>query len=114
MLERVRKKAAQFRNHMKDWETLDQRRTVTCSCALFMAYTGERSWKATRDRLQRTYCLSRVDHVRKIRDRKQRTDIGKYFFVNSTIRNWKQTPGRALGLSSLNLRVLETELGKQL
>jgi len=50
------------------------------------------------------YCLSRVDHVRKNRDRKQRTDIGKYSFVNRTITNWNQLPAEAF---------LETELGKQ-
>jgi hypothetical protein len=41
--------------------------------------------------------LSRVDRVRKIRDRKHRTDIGKYSFVNRTIRNWNQLPAEALG-----------------
>jgi len=41
--------------------------------------------------------LSRVDHVQKIRDRKQRMDIGKYSFVNRTIKNWNQLPGEALG-----------------
>jgi hypothetical protein len=35
-------------------------------------------------RLRRPFYLSRVDHVRKIRDRKQRTDIGKYSFVNKS------------------------------
>ena len=33
-----------------------------------------------RDMLRRTYNLSRDDHVRKIRDKKQITDIGKYSF----------------------------------
>jgi len=41
--------------------------------------------------------LSRVDHVRKIRDREQRTNIGKYSFVNRTIKNWDQLPAEALG-----------------
>ena len=45
---------------------------------------------------RRPYSLSRVDHVRKIRDRKQRTDIGKYSFVNRTIKNWNQIPAEAL------------------
>jgi hypothetical protein len=44
--------------------------------------------------------LSRVDHVRKIRDRKQKTDIGKYSFVNRTITNWKQLAAEALGTFS--------------
>jgi len=58
--------------------------------------------------------VGRFDHVRKIRDRKQRTDIGKYYFVNRTIKNWNQLPAEALGLSVVNLKFLETELGKQL
>ena len=33
------------------------------------------------------YYLSTFDHVPKIRDRKQRRDIGNYSFVNSTIKN---------------------------
>jgi len=41
--------------------------------------------------------LSRVDQVRKIRDGKQRTEIGKYSFVNRAIKNWKQLPAEALG-----------------
>jgi len=63
----------------------------------FKVYSGERAWKAVRDRLRRSYYLSRVDHVRKIRDRKQRTDIGKNFFVNRTIKNWNQLTSEALG-----------------
>jgi hypothetical protein len=41
--------------------------------------------------------VSRVDNVQKIRDRKQRTDIRKYSFVNRTIKNWNQLPAEALG-----------------
>jgi hypothetical protein len=36
----------------------------------------------------RTSYLSRGDHGEKIRSRKQRTDIGKYSFVNRTIQLW--------------------------
>jgi len=88
-LDRVQKKAAQFIKHTKDsdWETLAQFRTIARLCAHFKAYSGERAWKAIRDRLRRPYYLSRVDHVWKIRDRKQRTDIGKNSFANRTIKN---------------------------
>jgi len=79
----------------------------------FKAYSGERAWKAIGDRLRRAYYMSRVDHVRKIRDRKQRTEIGKYSFLNKTITNWNQLPAGALGTSLVNIRFLETELGKQ-
>ena len=49
-LDRVQKKAAQFTNYTKDsdWENLVQRRTMARLYALFKAYSGDRSWKATR------------------------------------------------------------------
>ena len=66
-------------------------------CALFKAYSGERAWKAISDRLQRPHYLSRVDHERKIWSRRQRTDIGKYSFVNRTIQLWNQLHSEVLG-----------------
>jgi len=60
---------------------------MTRLCILFKAYSGERTWKAIHDRLQSPYYLSRVDHVQKIRDRKQRMDIRKCSFVNRTNKN---------------------------
>jgi hypothetical protein len=39
----------------------------------------------------------RVDHERKIRGRRQRTDIGKYSFVNRAIQDWNQLPAEVLG-----------------
>jgi hypothetical protein len=65
------------------WDTLAQRREIARICAVFKAYTGERAWKTISDRLQKPYYLSRVDHDRKIRSRKQKTDTGKYSFVNT-------------------------------
>jgi len=98
-LDRVQKKAAKFAHHMSssNWETLASCRKLSRMCALFKAYSGERAWKAIGDRLQRQHCLSRVDHERKIRNRRQRTDIGKYSFVNRTIQHWNQLPAEVLG-----------------
>jgi hypothetical protein len=47
--------------------------------------------------LQRPCYLGRGDHDKKIRSRKQRTDIGKYFFVNRTIPLWNNLPANAFG-----------------
>jgi hypothetical protein len=47
--------------------------------------------------LQRPYSLSKVDHIRKSKDRKQRTDIGKYSFVNRVIQVRNQLPAEVLG-----------------
>jgi hypothetical protein len=72
-------------------------------CALFKAYTGERACEAIGDRLERPCYLSRVDHNRKIRSRKLKTDIGKYFLVNRTIQVWNQLPADVLGNLSCKL-----------
>jgi hypothetical protein len=60
-------------------------------CSL-QAYSGEGAWKAIADSLQWFNYLSKVDHERKIRNRRQRTDIGKYSFVYRTIRLWNRLP----------------------
>jgi len=99
-LDRVQKKAAKFAHHTNspNWETLASRRKLSRKCALFKAYFGERAWKAIGGRLQRPHYLSRVDHERKIRSRRQRTDIGIYSFVNRTIQQWNQLPAEVLGI----------------
>jgi hypothetical protein len=98
-LDRVQKKAAKFAYNMSESnsETLSQRRKLARICALFKAYSGERAWKVIGDRLQRPNYLSRIYHDWKIRNRRQRTDIGKYFFVNRTIHLWNRLPAEILG-----------------
>jgi len=93
------KKAAKFAYHMSEsnWEALSQRRKISRIGALFKAYCGERAWDFIGDRLQRPNYLSRIDHGWKISNRRQRTDIGKYSFVNRTIRLWNRLPAEILG-----------------
>jgi len=99
-LDRVQKKAVKYAHHtnIPNWESLVSRRKPSLICALFKAYSGERAWKAIGDRLQRPHYLSRVDHERKIRSRRQRTDIRKYSFINRTIQHWNQLPAEVLGI----------------
>jgi hypothetical protein len=98
-LDRVQNKAARFARITKfsNWETLTSRRKLSRICALFKAYSGDRAWKHIGDRIKRPHYLSRVDHERKIRSRKQRTDIGKYSFLNRTIQLWNQLPAEVFG-----------------
>jgi hypothetical protein len=98
-LDRVQKKAANFAHHTKEsnWETLSQLRKISRICALLKAYSEERAWKTISDSLQRPNYLSRVDHERKFTKRGQRTDIGKYSFVNRNIRLWNRLPAENLG-----------------
>jgi hypothetical protein len=112
-LDRVQKKAAKFAHHRIDatWESLAQRRQVARICALFKAYTGERAWKTIGYRLQRPCYLSRGDHDKKIRSRKQRTDIGKYSFANRTIQLGTIYLQTLLGPTPVNQDILGKGLG---
>jgi hypothetical protein len=69
------------------WETLTQHRKVSHICALFKSYTGEWAGKAIGERLEKPCYLSRVNHNRKIRSRKQKTDF-RNSFVYRTIQLW--------------------------
>jgi hypothetical protein len=76
-LDRVQNMAAKFAHHTNDskWENLTQHRKLARIYAVFKAYKGEWVWKAIGDRLQSPCYLSRFDHDRIIRRRKQKTDI---------------------------------------
>jgi hypothetical protein len=54
--------------------------------------------------------VSRVDHDKTIRSRKQKIDIGKYSFVSRTIQLWSRLRADALEtLSPLNQEILGSE-----
>jgi len=113
-IDRVQNKAAKFAYHSgdSDWEPLVQRRKIARVCALYKAYTGERAWKAIGDSLQAPWYLRMVDHHWKIRARKQRTDIGKFFVVNRSITDWNQLPEGAIGAPHCKTRIFKTRVRK--
>ena len=63
-----------------------QQRKMAHICTLFKAYTNELARKSKGIRLKGPCYLSGDDHSCKIRARKQRTDIGKYSFVNMIVK----------------------------
>jgi hypothetical protein len=106
----VQKKAAKFahQTNSSNWETLTSCRKLSRMCALFKAYSEERAWRAIGDSLQRPHYLQSVDHERKIRCRRQRTDIRKYSFVNRL----EPATCRSVSNSPLVTKYLEKE-GKE-
>jgi hypothetical protein len=59
--------------------------------------------------------LCKLLHQRIKLSRNQRTDVGKYSFVNRTILNWNQLRAERLGTFPCKPKIfLERELGKQL
>jgi len=73
---------------------LAQRRLVARINTLIKAYIGKRDCNLRRD-----------DHNWKIRNSKQKTNVGKYSFVNRTLKSWNQVPA---GLLASFLRKLNT------
>jgi hypothetical protein len=111
---RVQKRAAKFAYHTNtpNCEILASRRKLSRICALFKAYSGERAWKAIGHRIQQPHDLSRVDHDWKIWSGRQKTDRGKYCFVNRTIHHWNQLPAEVLGTPPLQNNYIQKE-GKE-
>jgi hypothetical protein len=68
--------------------------------------------QAIGDRLQAPSYLSRVDHFWKIRARRQRTDIGKYSFVNRSITDWNKLPEGAIWTSHGKTHIFKTGVRK--
>ena len=110
-LDRVQRKAAKFAHHINNptWETLASRRKTARVGALYKAYCGERAWKDGGNRLERRHCLNRADNNRKIRSRRQRTDRGKYSFVNRTIEDWNRLAAEVLEISHAVQMLLEKD-----
>ena len=88
-----------------------RRRKIARMCALYKAYTSKRVWRATGDRLQALSYLSRVDHYWKIRTRKQRIDIGKYF-VNRSITDRNKLRERVIGTSHSKTHIFKMRVRK--
>jgi hypothetical protein len=66
-----------------------------------MAHTGGQAWKEIGEW---------DDDNRKIRTRKQRTDVGKYPFVNRTLRSWNQLPASLLASFSCKLNTFRKKV----
>jgi hypothetical protein len=86
----VQNKAAKFAQQRNDFysEILAHRRKCTWGNGYGRPYIS--------DTLQNPSYLSWVDHDRKIRNVKQKADVGNYSFVNRMIL-WNQLPAYGLG-----------------
>ncbi|KAJ4445638.1 hypothetical protein ANN_12321 [Periplaneta americana] len=95
---KIKKRALKYcrKNSPLKWETLKDRRTRIRLCALFKTYRGEPAWREIKNRLQPPNYSSRNDHSYKLRERRQRTDTGKFSFLNRTIRDWNALPADLL------------------
>ncbi|KAJ4427036.1 hypothetical protein ANN_26835, partial [Periplaneta americana] len=83
-------------NSTLKWDSLTDRRTRIRLCAMYKIYRGEPAWGEIKNRLQPPNYSSRNDHSHKLRERRHRTDTGKFYFLNRTIRDWNALPADLL------------------
>lgn len=101
-LERLQRRAAKFvkgkRDHGEElvielgWEKLETRRKQARLCSLYRAYIGQKAWGDITARLEKPTYYGRNDHEYKIKTIRQRTDVGKFSFLNRTINDWNKLP----------------------
>lgn len=97
-LEKIQKKAIKFinkgysasSNPPEPIESLSVRRKKARLCCLFKAYSKSPAWAEITKRLGSPSRVGRNDHTCKIKSRGQRSDVGKYSYVNRTIKNWNE------------------------
>ena len=65
---------------------MKSRRKLTRLGGIFKARNDEEGWGELRARLHAPNYVGRGDHHLKIKERDQKTDIGKYSFINRGIR----------------------------
>ncbi|KAJ4451749.1 hypothetical protein ANN_03220, partial [Periplaneta americana] len=111
-LEKIKKRALKCcrKNSPLKWDTLTDRRTRIRLCALFKTYRGEPAWREIKNRLQPPNYSSRNDHSYKLRERRQRTDTGKFSFLNRTIRDWNALPADLLNALPTTKNVFKNRL----
>ena len=63
-------------------------------------------------KFQRSDYLSRVDHVQKIKDRKERMGMGKFSFVNRIIKTLNQLPAEVLGTCLCKPKIFRNRVRK--
>lgn len=101
-LERIQYRAAKFVKGKREdgndtikelkWETLENRRRKTRITSLYRAHLGQKAWVDITARLEKPTYYGRNDHDFKIKCRKQKTDVGKFSFLNRTINDWNDLP----------------------
>jgi hypothetical protein len=108
------KQSGQICTHHKKLELGDTevaKKVITNMCSVQSVLWGLRV-EAYRCQTKSPHYLSRVDHERKIRSRKQRTDIGKYAFLNRTIQIWNQLPAEVFENLPCKQNIFKRRVGK--
>ena len=71
---------------------------------------GGTAWKSLTNRLKAPTYISRGDHSHKIKEREQRTDVGKFSLINRTIRDWNNFPASVFERFPSSVKVFKSRV----
>jgi hypothetical protein len=63
-------------------------------------YNGEGGWKELSQKIEPASYRVRHDHRLKIQNKVTRTNVGKYSFLNRTVRDWNALPEETFNVES--------------
>ena len=72
------------------WQSLETRRKINRLGGIFKVMNRDLGWDELRNRVNTPNYIGRYDHYLKIKIRAQRTDIGKFSFMNRGISEWNK------------------------
>ena len=94
------------------WESLQYRRKNFRLTGIYNTWNRKDGWDELRHRFQTPTYIGRGDHLLKIKEREQKTDLAKFSFLNRGIREWNALPEEVLIPMPKNSRKFRTKLNK--
>ena len=70
------------------WTSLEERRELDRLCGMYKIVNHHKGWEEMSGRILRNERLGRGDHTKKLCVDQVRTDVGKYSFLNRTVKDW--------------------------
>ena len=71
-----------------DWSTLEVRRELDRLCGMHKAVNQVRGWEEITSKIEYSNRIGRGDHAKKMCVKQVKTDVGKYSFINRTVKSW--------------------------
>ena len=70
------------------WLPLKERRKLDRLCGMHKIVNQTRGWEELSEKIQLNTRVGRGDHVKKLTINQVNTDVGKYSFLNRTVKSW--------------------------
>ena len=70
------------------WPPLEERRELDRLCGMHKIVNQTRGWEELSEKIQLNTRVGRGDHVKKLTINQVNTDVGKYSFLNRTVKSW--------------------------